>query len=117
MVKQDSRRYPRFEVAREARVVRHGSGRSESDGSAVGKVVNLSASGVSLFDFDEEMGFDEGDPVDVEVSGMQPRHGRIVRIIDDSLAIDFNLQDDDEHGAIAELGVVTGELSSLFDKD
>jgi hypothetical protein len=114
-LKQDSRRYPRFDVTRTARVRRIGeNGDAVPSAEAVGTVANLSASGVSLADVEPDLGLATGDAVDVDVDGMQPRQGRVVRADGGVLAVDFGLDDDGEQSAFAELGVVTGELSRLL---
>jgi|GEM_PF-1908227 len=109
----DQRRYRRFDVARKARLRK--AKEAESEATKQGLVKDLSVSGVSVYGLEQPPGFDEGDPVDVEVLGMKPRHGQVVRVIDDCIAIDFGLDDEEEHDAIAELGIVTGELSKLID--
>ena len=106
----DHRRYPRFDVERKARLQKTDA----DDDRTTGIVKDLSASGVSVCGLEQPDGFDEGDPVDVEVLGMKPRHGQVVRVIEDCVAVDFGLDEEDEHDAIAELGIVTGELSRIL---
>lgn len=111
----ETRRYPRFDVTRTATVTKLDDEGQPTDPPVTGPVANVSASGVSLSDPGTETQFQIDDVVRVSVDGMQSRDGRVVRATETLLAIDFGLEANDEHKAIAEIGVISGELSGLLD--
>lgn len=102
---EDRRRHQRHKIDRSARIKGAGGG----DGAS-GRTSDISLSGMGLEGFEAPHGFGEGDEIVVEIEsggeggdGKVVRAGRVVRAVEDFVAVSF--EDFYEHEELAELGI------------
>ncbi|MHC8509949.1 MAG: PilZ domain-containing protein [Rhodospirillales bacterium] len=101
---ENRRRHERHKLDRGAEV------RSASGAAHGGRVSDVSASGVALKGFEAPHGLGAGDEIVVEIEGggegedgKVVRAGRVVRAVEDFVAVSF--EDLYEHEELAELGI------------
>ena len=96
----DQRRHPRIAFKRN---VQTRSKNARQNGS----LKDISASGAAIsVDLDVE----KNDMVEIDIEDMSPLSGRVARSFDDGIAVEFDLEEDEEERLLAEMTALHGGM-------
>ena len=99
---KDRRQHSRFKVAK---TVRASSNGEEHHGS----IKDISISGVAI---STEARWEKDRVVEVDIDDMEPLEGTVARSLEDGIAIEFDLDEDDEDRLLAEMGEIRDAMRS-----
>ena len=97
---KDRRQHPRYEVSKKARTRSNGETHD-------GRIKDISAGGAAIR---TEAKWEKDRVVEVDIEDMEPLEGTVARSLDDGIAVEFDLDEDDEERLLAEMSEILDSI-------